>query len=670
MGARGLGPDIIEYLTAKGHTFHHRAEKKLRDMPSPGWSVLLKKWAANAPIVESIFGLTAYEVDSLYTKHLRASRLIPLGTPPAGSRTGGKGRGSNEANYNQTGWDNINLQSIAMTGKPDPAYLALLQELKTKPFSDLFDTVYTRYKKGTALEDYMASPPTVGGAAPVTPSPAKEEEEEEEEEKIVILPSVIEDFADKLSLKDVTLFLEEGDDVPEIEISDRKISSKAYNLASNGAFEVTGGKIVIPMKKLKADQVVDWMWPALSTIGTELTEWEEMLSKGAGEIVEVMDEDGYPYETLDPPEVVFIVDIDDKTVSIGINGKVVPATIDEEGTPYTFTKAEIIVEDPATSDKIQEVLLDGSPMDFGKKEGVKFEYGLPIQGVKGLPENCYESSYDEGEGKAGEDATTLSGQAKGHFFEKGGRAVWFGEVKNIEYNIEGLGENNLQPLALDFDTILDLEKEGVYFVLVYETPLDGSNLFPGFDINSTIETNQEAIFFPNDVRNLRPINEDGLVMLQKLKARRAGEGIESIETASSNLQGSLDVILGDTTYDAEVYTQIQITFEGGEQLLVPDGDERFKALDNSDSEIKGVISVDETTEKPQMMVLKGDGQKIYESLEKGRRADRLSKRFNRMDKDQKINTQTAMIQQGDSYYIIMGVGTQTVLVEMDMSRED
>ena len=693
-GARPLGPDIIEYLIGAGHTFSHRAETKIRDMKSGGWTPLLKKWATNAPIVPVLFGgLTAYEVDSLYTKHLLTGTDIELGTDPLGSPTGGKGRHAKYAHYNQTGWDNINLQSIAMTGKPDPTYLALLKELQgpgpPKPFRDLFDTVYTRYKVGTALGEYVVSPPTVGGATPITPSTPAEEEEEEDEEEPEPLPSIIGDLADKLSLEDVTLFLGDGDDAPEPwGGTDRKISSKAYNLAEAGAFEVTEGKIVIRMKKLKAEQVVDWMWPALASIGKSLPEWEDMLSKGEGGVVEVLDEDGEPYNTLEPPEVIFIVDTEEKTVSIGINGKVVPATT-TGGSPYTFDKAEIIVEDPAIGDKIQEVLLDGTTISFGKQEGVKFEYGLPIDGVQGLPEECYEDHYPEGEGKAGEDATTLSNQSKGRFFEEGGRAVWFGKVKAIEYNIENLGEKTLQPLALDFDTTLDLETEGVYFVLVYENPLDGSDLFPGFDINSSVDANQEAIFFPNDVRNLRPINEDGLVMLQKLKARRAGEGIESIETASSDLIFEVATLeLGDKVYAGQGYSQVQITFEDGEQLLIPDGDERFKALDNSDTEIKGVVSVNETSEKPYMLVVQGKqdhdymgkhgtvernagtGQEVYESLEKGRRAARLSNRFNRKDKDQKINTQTAMIQQGDSYYIIMGVGKQTVLVEMDMSRED
>ena len=105
-------------------------------------------------------------------------------------------------------------------------------------------------------------------------------------------------------------------------------------------------------------------------------------------------------------------------------------------------------------------------------------------------------------------------------------------------------------------------------------------------------------------------------------------------------------------------------------MLIPDGDERFKALDNSDSEIQGVVSVDETTERTQIMVITGGLNAIYEALEGNRRSNRLGTRFNRTNKDGDITSQTAMIKQGDSYYILLGVGSQTIVVEMDMKQVD
>ena len=63
-------------------------------------------------------------------------------------------------------------------------------------------------------------------------------------------------------------------------------------------------------------------------------------------------------------------------------------------------------------------------------------------------------------------------------------------------------------------------------------------------------------------------------------------------------------------------------------------------------------------------------QEIYESIEGARRSARISDKFNRKDSNNKIVTQTAMIQQDSTYYIIMGVGDNTVVVELDMSKEE
>ena len=104
-------------------------------------------------------------------------------------------------------------------------------------------------------------------------------------------------------------------------------------------------------------------------------------------------------------------------------------------------------------------------------------------------------------------------------------------------------------------------------------------------------------------------------------------------------------------------------------MLIPDGDDRFRAIDNSDSEIMGTVSVDESTERPQIQIVSGDLDEIYESLELSRRSNRLSKRFNRTDSEGDIVNQTVMVKQGDSYYLVMGVGTQTVVVELDMEQK-
>ena len=59
---------------------------------------------------------------------------------------------------------------------------------------------------------------------------------------------------------------------------------------------------------------------------------------------------------------------------------------------------------------------------------------------------------------------------------------------------------------------------------------------------------------------------------------------------------------------------------------------------------------------------------IFMNLWNFRRSNRLSKRFNRTDSEGDTN-QTVMVKQGDSYYLVMGVGTQTVVVELDMEQK-
>jgi len=378
-----------------------------------------------------------------------------------------------------------------------------------------------------------------------------------------------------------------------------------------------------------------------------------------------------------PPSVQFILDADKGQVFISINGEVIPAVLNESGIPYLFNNLEIIVADPTRSNKIIDVTLDGASLVTGKTVnnpayGNYSNYGFPLAGVAGLPSDCYKEHYDAAETAPGKTAEALAAVALWRYIEDGGRDVRFGTAsQSIIYNFEDLGELYLQPLALNYDKALDLATQAVYFNLKLGD-LTNSTLFPGFNITDG-KAEAEGILYPNDVSNLRPVDEDGLVMLQKFRGRKAGEGIEQIRIATSNLQGLADVEIGGVTYNAEVYTQVEITFEDGKIMMIPDGDERFKAVDNSNTEISGIVQQSEVTEKPQIFILSAPAnlKEVYESIEKARRSARISDKSNRIDAvNNNIITQTTMIKQDDSYYIIMGIGDNTVVVELDMSREE
>ena len=83
---RKIGPDIADYLISKGHTFGGRAEKKLRTVPSAGFSTAVASpWSSNAGWIATIFGQDAYNIDAFFTRSLPTGRRIELGTPPMGS---------------------------------------------------------------------------------------------------------------------------------------------------------------------------------------------------------------------------------------------------------------------------------------------------------------------------------------------------------------------------------------------------------------------------------------------------------------------------------------------------------------------------------------------------------------------------------------------------------
>ena len=96
-GARPLGDDIADYLIATGHNFaNSTVEKKVREAQPASWSAVLEKHKENDPMIESLFGINAYELDK-YTQNLAPG--IVLNTSPLGAVGGGKGRSTKADKY-------------------------------------------------------------------------------------------------------------------------------------------------------------------------------------------------------------------------------------------------------------------------------------------------------------------------------------------------------------------------------------------------------------------------------------------------------------------------------------------------------------------------------------------------------------------------------------------
>ena len=135
-GAEKLGPDIVEFLEGNGHTFAGSARNQIEKMKTSQWSNMQRDmWVAGHPQVENLFGLNPYELESLYMSHLtrlnsKASGIIPgdktTGTPGVGGAKGGTGLIKPKYafnGFNGTGWDTINLLSIAEDGTLDDDYV-------------------------------------------------------------------------------------------------------------------------------------------------------------------------------------------------------------------------------------------------------------------------------------------------------------------------------------------------------------------------------------------------------------------------------------------------------------------------------------------------------------------------------------------------------------------
>ena len=333
-------------------------------------------------------------------------------------------------------------------------------------------------------------------------------------------------------------------------------------------------------------------------------------------------------------------------------------------------------------------------MEFGKwikKDGyfdAHFDYGFPLNGVLGLPPESYLEYYPEGDPEEVMDQpTTLIGIARGELLAKGGRPIVFGKPQSYAYDMGELDEKYLQPLALNFDTTLS-EDDAAVFILNYGGKLNNkTNLFPGqIDDKVAGFTELQMFAYPNDIRNVRPMNEESVVMLQDYQRRKTGEGIKDIMIDSSNLKDTVTFDIGGIEYTAKVYTQVQITFDeyrAGKTevdemaILIPDGDMRFRGMDNSNAELSGeVTSLEDSSEIANVIVIEGKAQEIYETLENQRHSARISSKYNAIDSiDKQIITKTLLVEQtvaGEDdkkesmYYLIVGTGKTTKVIKMDM----
>ena len=121
----------------------------------------------------------------------------------------------------------------------------------------------------------------------------------------------------------------------------------------------------------------------------------------------------------------------------------------------------------------------------------------------------------------------------------------------------------------------------------------------------------------------------------------------------------------------------QVQTESGRviAILVPDGDMRFRGMDNTNSELQGdVMSIEEPPDQSNVIVIKGKAQEIYEELENERHSARISTKYNVID-NHIITTKTLLVEQTitteeatkeSMYYLIIGTGKTTKIIKMDM----
>ncbi len=678
----GLGADVIQFLESQGHTVQIKAKDYLlcdndkkysprgTGIAGSTYSELIgSKWHENSPsymaLVSETFGLNRDEVDTLYS-----NAVLRLGVPVP-PRKGGAGRSKKYEKFNRDGWAAININSIAETGSVDSNWTKSVKDNAAGTIT--MQTVPNpKYKLGTELGTYGAAIPTVSpsGVAPAagtSPPPPPAGSSEDDEEEIVEEPEEVPPgaFDEYLNTDDLSAWWKNGDDVQEIDTeSGREVSSKAWTSAS--------GKIEVPLSSTVQVDVGmgkredENLWSInflqmLVTVGTIDGSDMAKYIDAASNTESLLDEDKEEYEDVALPKVSFV--FRDGFGYIHIEGfGMVPATKGLDF--YNYKSLQLVMNAPnASTDpgKITDILVNKQSFTetLSLNGGV---YGFPYNGIEGIENRFKADNYtDEG---AGNTAEQQAQRALSSAYIEGYRNITFDPViESIHFDKSTLPDDVLQPLALNFDKEIDLSNQGVYFALNYATTKDASNLFPGFNINDSSDSNQQDFMFPYDIRNLRPINQDGVVM--DPKDRELGEGVTSIEVDSTNGVVIKDALtVGSKTYDATVYSQIKLTTDKG-TILIPDSDERFKALDNQDTEISGTVNVIES--RPALMVITGklDVADIEKYLKASRRSSRLSSKYNSIDPlTSQVDTKTIMVQQQNDYVIIVGIGPKTYALKI------
>jgi len=679
----GLGADVIVFLESQGHIVSSKARKTLlcdndkkytpkgSGIAGSTYSELIgSKWHENSSsymtLVSETFGLTRDEVDTLYS-----NGVLRLGVPVP-PRKGGAGRSQKYPKFNRDGWGPININAIAETGSVDSNWTKSVKDNASGTTTMQALSGRTGYKLGTALGTYSASIPTVtpSGIAPApapatsstssaTPPKEEESEEEVEEEPVPAPPSEFEDYLVK---DDLSLWWKNGKTPPSITYgSEREVSSKAWT--------AKGGKIDIGMAALRVivgpktpTWNIDMLQMLVSNGDIDGDEFKEFYS-AITNTETVKDADGGEYDGIKTPEVSFV--FMDGQCYIEIEGfGMVPAT--RGGDFATYVILEIVMDEPSLGGKITDIRVNKTSFTeiLNNLDGV---YGFPYLGLEGEENRFKADNYtDEGAGNSAEQQSQRA--LSKAYIEEGYRQIDFNTPAStplvFEFDKATLPDDVLQPLALDFDTKLNLETQGVFFVLDYASSKDASDLFPGFNINDSSDSNQQEFMFPFDIRNLKPVNEDGKVLYPP--KRDVGEGIASIEVASKDQADPYSIKLGSKTYETTTYSQIKITTDTGETILIPDADERFEALDNQNKVIKGTIN-DEWRTSPTLMVVTGklEVADIEKYLTTSRRSSRLSSRYNAIDElTGKVDTKTIMVQQNNDYVIVVGIGPKTYALKI------